>query len=66
MILGANSTIVGVDGLVAGVAGGDKGGPLYITGGEIGGSSERTRRCSSSFLQGYGSISSFSSERVGQ
>ncbi len=42
MIVGANSTIVGVDGLVAGVAGGDGGGLLYITGGEIGGSSERT------------------------
>ena len=42
MILGINSTIVGVDGSVAGVAGGDVGGPLYITGGEIGGSSKRT------------------------
>ena len=41
MIFGANST-VGVDGSVAGVAGGDGGGPLYIIGGEIGGSSERT------------------------
>ena len=42
MFLGANSTIVGVDGSMAGVARGDGGEPLYIIGGEIGGSSERT------------------------
>ena len=37
MIFGANSTIVGGVGLDVGIAGGDGGGPWYMTGGEMGG-----------------------------
>ena len=37
MIFGANSTIVGGVGSDVGIAGGDGGGPWYMTGGEIGG-----------------------------
>jgi hypothetical protein len=65
IISGAKVVIVGVEG--SGLeANGSDGGGLYMTGGEIGSSSDITMRCSSLSHQGNGSILSINSASVGQ
>ena len=66
MMRGAKSVMVGGDEDCGAGVGGEGGGLLYMTGGLKGGSSVMKQWRSLSFLQGYGSNSSLSSDRVGQ